>query len=175
MESIDLCGNWTVREAGRDSAIKATVPGCIHTDLLAAKVIPDPFYRDNEKQLMWIGEKDWIYSRTFSVPAGLLGHDLVQLECQGLDTFAQIKVNGKSVGSTDNMFRVWEFPVDHLLEKGQNSIEIRFRSTYPRMKQGQRERNLWLTGVGHHRIDGSNWIRLKNGDTDYFIIPPCGG
>ena len=29
----------------------ATVPGLIHTDLLTHKLIPDPFYRDNENKV----------------------------------------------------------------------------------------------------------------------------
>ena len=57
---LNLSGEWTLRQAGKNESIKATVPGSVHTDLLAAGKIPDPYYRDNEDRLQWIGEEDWI-------------------------------------------------------------------------------------------------------------------
>ena len=60
---LDLNGAWQVAQSGSDEWIAAKVPGCIHTDLLAAGKIPDPFYRDNEKAVQWVGEANWIYNR----------------------------------------------------------------------------------------------------------------
>src|ERR1043165_9400724 len=60
---------WQFREAGKTDWYKATVPGCVHTDLLANKLIDDPFYRDNEKKQQWIDKKDWEYQTTFDVTA----------------------------------------------------------------------------------------------------------
>ena len=60
---IPLDGAWQVAPAGTEEWIPATVPGCIHTDLLAAGKIPDPYYQDNEDRVQWIGEVDWIYTR----------------------------------------------------------------------------------------------------------------
>ena len=67
MKRIDLTGEWTFQELGESTWHKAHVPGCVHTDLMNAGLIPDPYYRDNENDLQWIGETDWIYSRTFDV------------------------------------------------------------------------------------------------------------
>jgi beta-mannosidase len=53
-----LTGEWAFREVGTDSWLPATVPGGAHTDLLAAGVIPDPFVGDNEKRVLWVGERD---------------------------------------------------------------------------------------------------------------------
>ncbi|MBN2713453.1 MAG: hypothetical protein JXR97_13620, partial [Planctomycetes bacterium] len=73
MKTIDLCGSmWKVNQAGKKKSIPAVVPGCVHTDLLAAKEIGDPFYRDNEEKQFWIGESDWVYTREFSVDAETL-------------------------------------------------------------------------------------------------------
>ena len=71
-------------EALRGRPLPATVPGCIHSDLLAADLIPDPFYRDNEHAVMWIGEAEWIYRRTFDVPAQFLDKSRILLRCAGL-------------------------------------------------------------------------------------------
>ncbi|HYG34411.1 MAG TPA: hypothetical protein VEC99_06480, partial [Clostridia bacterium] len=62
-----LNGAWQVSQIGAGDSIPATVPGCIHTDLLAAGKIPDPFYRDNEQAVQWVGEANWVYRRTFEV------------------------------------------------------------------------------------------------------------
>ena len=61
MKLISLNGSWTVQQTSETEQIAATVPGCIHTDLLDAGKIPDPYYRDNELALFWIGETDWTY------------------------------------------------------------------------------------------------------------------
>ena len=107
MQTVTLNGQWQVKQATQadEAWVAATVPGCVHTDLLAAAAIPDPFYRDNEHQVMWIGEVDWVYRRTFTVAADLLQHERVLLQCAGLDTLATLWLNGTSLGQTDNMFR----------------------------------------------------------------------
>jgi beta-mannosidase len=132
---LSLDGDWQFSQAGKDDWMPATVPGGAYTDLLAAGKIPDPFYRDNEKTVQWVGDSDWIYRRTFDVPAEVLNNDRVLLRCEGLDTLAQIKINGTAAGSADNMFRLWEFDVKALLQAGKNSIEVYFSSPAVYMKQ----------------------------------------
>ncbi|HKL20396.1 MAG TPA: hypothetical protein VJ904_01245, partial [Tichowtungia sp.] len=67
MFCLPLNGEWIVRENGRGDVIPATVPGCIHTDLLRQGLIPDPHYRDNEKQVQWVSDRAWDYERTFEI------------------------------------------------------------------------------------------------------------
>jgi beta-mannosidase len=86
---------------------RRTVPGCVHTDLLANKLIDDPFYRDNEKKQQWIDKKDWEYRTTFKVTPQTLAHENVELVFEGLDTYAQVYLNEQLVLSADNMFRTW--------------------------------------------------------------------
>src|SRR6202030_1193351 len=64
----------------------AQVPGVVHTDLLRNGLIPDPFDRDNEFRLQWIGLTDWEYQTVFQADAAMLGHDDVDLVFDGLDT-----------------------------------------------------------------------------------------
>lgn len=172
MKQLDLCGQWQLR-GGRFDEVGATVPGCVHTDLLKAGLIPDPYYRDNEQKLMWIGKTDWEYSRTFRITPDILAEQKVLLRCDGLDTFASIRINGKEVARTDNMFRTWEFDVKGFLNVGENAISILFESTYPYMEQRNRERWLWLTGIGQHRIEGSNWVRKMQCNYGWDWGPMC--
>jgi beta-mannosidase len=155
MESIDLCGSWTLRQAVEKKKHAATVPGCVHMDLLAAGAIKDPFDRDNELRLQWIGEADWVYSRSFNLPADFLTHARVILACEMLDTLATVKVNGRLAGKADNMFRTWEFDAKKLLKLGRNEIEVRFDSTLPYMKKRARSSNKVMKGDPRH------WVRKE--------------
>ena len=65
---------------------------------MTAGKIEDPFYHDNEQKLMWIGESDWVYSRDFSLSDGFLAEKSIVLRFEGLDTLAQIRLNGKVLG-----------------------------------------------------------------------------
>ena len=158
--ALSLNGAWRVAKAGDLLWLPATVPGCIHTDLLAAGKIPDPFHRDNEKELQWIGEADWTYRRRFEVPAEILKHDRVRLHCDGLDTLAVVSVNGQKVGAADNMFRTWEFDVKSLLQPGENVIEIAFASPLPLMKARHAARPLY-EWIGPHETPGRAWVRKE--------------
>ncbi|MFC8619504.1 glycoside hydrolase family 2 protein [Micromonospora purpureochromogenes] len=127
---------WTLRAvpgpqvpdgiAGR--AVPATVPGCVHTDLLAAGLIPDPFVDDNETTMAWIGRTDWVYETTFDRRPG--DDERVDLVCAGLDTVATITLNGVEVGRTENMHRGHRFDVGALLRPGVNTLTVRFDSAY---------------------------------------------
>ena len=106
----------------------ATVPGGIHSDLLDAGQIPDPYYRDNETELFWIGRSDGLYLLDFDVPAAVMKHDRVIMRCEGLDTVATVTLNGATIAKTDNMFRTCEFDVKARLKPCDNRIEILFKS-----------------------------------------------
>ncbi|UCG15091.1 MAG: hypothetical protein JSV19_07310, partial [Phycisphaerales bacterium] len=58
---VQLHGAWRLRQAGTRDWIPATVPGCVHTDLLAAGRIPDPLVGMNELDVLWVDEADWEY------------------------------------------------------------------------------------------------------------------
>ena len=152
---LSLDGDWQVSQAGKNDWIPATVPGGTYTDLLAAGKIPDPFYRDNEKSVQWVGDSDWIYKRTFDVPDDVLNNERVLLRCEGLDTLAQVTINGTTAGQADNMFRLWEFDVKPLLRAGQNSIEILFASpaAYIKSRDTDQAPDKW--------VKGRAWVRKE--------------
>ncbi len=130
---FELDSGWQFREAGSDGEwLPATVPGTVHTDLFAAGKIPDPFYGDNEKDLQWIGEKEWVYTCTFDVDRSLLDHDMVMINFEGLDTYADVTLNGEALLTADNMFRKrTEKQIKPLLKEGPNRLEVRFHPPGP--------------------------------------------
>ena len=125
---MSLNGNWEFAQVGATTWLPAVVPGCIHTDLLQNGEIPEPYYRDNEEHLQWIGECDWVYRRTFHLTADWLAQETITLCCESLDTLAEIEINGQPIGQADNQFRRWEFAVREAVREGENQLVIRFRS-----------------------------------------------
>ncbi|MEU4663401.1 glycoside hydrolase family 2 protein [Micromonospora chalcea] len=136
---------WTLRaEPGpavppeiAGTAVPATVPGCVHTDLLAAGLIPDPYLDDNENRLTWIGRTDWVYETTFGWQPG--DEERVDLVCAGLDTVATVTLNGVEVGRTENQHRSYRFDVRALLRPHGNTLAVRFDSPY-RYAEAHRDR-----------------------------------
>ncbi|QSB13614.1 glycoside hydrolase family 2 protein [Natronosporangium hydrolyticum] len=125
--------------AERTDPVPATVPGCVHTDLLAADLICDPFLDDNERDLAWIGRTDWRYETRFEWPdEERPAPGQVDLVCEGLDTVARIEVNGHQVAATANMHRRYRFPVTSLLRAGENQLGVHFTSAY-QYAEGVRE------------------------------------
>jgi len=111
----------------------AQVPGVVQTDLLNSKLIPDPFDRDNEFRLQWIGLADWEYQTTFQLDAAALAHDHVDLVFDGLDTFADVYLNDQPILHADNMFRRWRIPAKATLKSGSNTLRIVFHSAIEKM------------------------------------------
>ncbi len=125
-QSLD--GDWQFRQASLDKWHPARVPGCVHLDLAAAGIIPDPFTGDNEPRVQWIETADWEYRREFKLTSAALGKSRIELVAEGLDTLATIFLNGQKVAQTDNMFRRWRFDIKALVHAGSNEIVIRFDS-----------------------------------------------
>ncbi len=152
---ISLNGKWNLQKHGSRETIPATVPGCVHIDLLAAKKIDDPFVGDNEDKLRWIYRESWIYSRKFEVDRDYLNSERLLLCCEGLDTVAKIYINGKLIASTDNMFRKWEFDVRGVVQSGKNEIRICFDSPIDYIQDKQKIRKIDYPSAPHQVPSGS--------------------
>jgi beta-mannosidase len=124
-----LHDGWTVASADSSvGPVPAAVPGCVHTDLLAAGRIPDPHLDDNETALRWIGHTDWVYETAFHWEG--TEDPRVDLACAGLDTVATVILNGVELGTTANMHRSYRFAARPHLRAGENRMRIHFRSAY---------------------------------------------
>ena len=124
----DLAGAWQFRQAGTQEWLPASVPGGVHTDLLTLGYIPDPFDGDNEARVQWVAEADWEYQRRFTPQADLLSQSHIELVCDGLDTLAELSLNGEVLGKAENMFRQYRFDLKLLLRAGENQLSIKFAS-----------------------------------------------
>ena len=155
-----LSENWTVREIPPDGlppvshlpTLPAEVPGCIHLDLVKAGVIPDPFVRLHERDVAWVDDRDWVYETTFTVDAPA---PHMFLRFLGLDTIAEIALNGQPLGTTDNMFIPHEFAVGGRIVAGDNHLSVTFRSA---MRVGKERQAAWnASGEDTLSYDWNNW------------------
>ena len=125
-----LHDKWQFRRVGENAWLPATVPGCVHTDLMAVGRIDDPFYRNNARELQWIETEEWEYQTHFQIDEEWLSHELIELEFEGLDTFADVYVNEKHVLTANNMFHAWPVEIQDYVKPGDNSLRIHFFSPY---------------------------------------------
>ena len=120
-----LTEGWILRHPnGTGDALPASVPGCVHTDLLAAGLIPDPFLGRNETEVAWVGRREWTYETELTAGAG--PHEQTDLVFDGLDTVAEILLDGRPLGRTRNMHRSYRFDVTGLSGR----LTVRFASAY---------------------------------------------
>ncbi|MEV6923811.1 glycoside hydrolase family 2 TIM barrel-domain containing protein [Dactylosporangium sp. NPDC051485] len=141
----DLGGTWEltwsggpagVPDAVRDAVVPAQVPGEVHTALLAAGLIADPDAGRGEEGQLWVGRSRWTYRRHVHwSPAPGARTDLV---CDGLDTFAEVYVNGQPVGTGKDQHLVYRWKVDDALRPGGNVIEVRFASAWDAAHEHER-------------------------------------
>ncbi len=128
MAILRLQNEWKFREENSEQWFPAEVPGCVHTDLLRNALIPDPFYRDNEKKLQWIEEKNWEYESRFYLTRDQFEQKNIDLIFKGLDTFADVYLNGRRILGANNMFREWRVQAKSFLHEGTNHLRVLFRS-----------------------------------------------
>ena len=124
MKRIRINSAWVLTGDRIEGELSATVPGCVHADLRRAGLIPDPYYRDNNRSLGWIEQGNYTYRTTFTAAADAGA----RLCFEGLDTYADIYLNGRHIGESHNMFVPHAYPVGDVLREGENLLEVRFRS-----------------------------------------------
>ena len=131
---VYLDQGWEFRQRGAQPGavaaewLSAQVPGDVHLDLLRHRLIPDPFYRDNEARLQWISQAGWEYRTTVVATPELLQHRKIELVFEGLDAFCEVYLNDHLVLTADNMFRIWRVEAKPWLRTGANQILIVFPS-----------------------------------------------
>ena len=123
---LSLSGNWILKGNGYEIAGK--VPGDVTDDLIRAGIVGDPYYGYNFKDLMWIVCSDWTYEKTFvldEIPQGE-----VRLRFEGVDTYSEITLNGVTIGTTQNMHRIYDFVVSNVLKVGENVLSVKLLNVY---------------------------------------------
>ena len=123
-----LHDHWTFQQEGTLESIPAQVPGTVHLDLFRQGIIDDPFWEDNERKQGWIEEENWLYRTVFDLSEEEWSFSNIELVMEGLDTYAEVRLNDSLILTANNMFRSWTVEVKKLLKRQDNVLEIRFLS-----------------------------------------------
>ncbi|MCI5868476.1 MAG: glycoside hydrolase family 2 protein [Dorea sp.] len=159
MRQLTLNGNWDMNQRGEEMTYQAQIPGSVLSTLLASRAIPDPYDRMNEYPTRELFRKDYIFQREFEVEKELLEEEKVELVCEGLDTLAEIYVNGEKIGYADNMHRTWRIPVKEVLCPGTNQIRMEFLSVLNYMDEYQYEEKKEVQYVACGAMKGNHLVR----------------
>lgn len=147
-----LHDDWTFGEARLQNRYPARVPGIVHTDLLRQGLIDDPYIGLNERKVQWVDKEDWIYETTFQVSDDILANDFIVLCFDGLDTYADVFLNGTKILEADNMFRRWHVNVKSLLKSGNRTVEG--------YAQGENELRIYFHSP--IKVDMPKWEKCPN-------------
>ncbi len=120
--------DWFFNKQGTKEWYPAQVPGYIHTDLFQNGLIPDPFYRLNEREVQWIENENWNYRTCFDLPEEFTAKQKIEIVFEGLDTYAEVRLNDSLLLFADNMFRSWKADITGLIREKDNHLNILFHS-----------------------------------------------
>ncbi|MET0439363.1 MAG: glycoside hydrolase family 2 protein [Devosia sp.] len=123
--ALDLSGPYGLTAPSRNITTAITLPGDVHGALLATDLIPDPYFGENEKVVMWVGETEWHVERRFDASAADIDGYLT-LTLSEVDCIATILLNGEVVARTDNSFVRNDIDVTGKVHQGENSLRIEF-------------------------------------------------
>ena len=128
MKNISLHGLWSLQRTSTSDLYKMEIPGDTISALIAEQVIEDPYLGCNELDVQWIGKEEWKIERTISLDSDLINNNTLYLQLESIDTIADIYCNGVQIGSCENMFTSYRFPLHAAAKEGVNTITILFHS-----------------------------------------------
>lgn len=156
---LDLNGSWNVYSADKKFDFQGQVPGSFFLELEKSGYWPggDVFYRENNRQCDEISNQDFVYEKTFSVSKEFLSSgNRFYLSAEGLDTLAEIVLNGNLAAETKNMHIHYMIDITDMLQENENTLFITFRNTTEEADKLDEARHIWST---NKTIPGSNQIR----------------
>lgn len=175
MQKQSLSGVWELIDSEGTFRAAGHLPGCNFLDMLENGIIEDPFWGQNEKEMLEYVKKNYEYLRSFDLAPGMLANDKVELVMTGLDTLTEIQLNGRVIANTDNVHRTYRFSVKELLQEKDNHIRIRFFSPLPYLEDKNREDNLKIhTGMGIEGISHIRKVQCHFGWDWGPVLPPVG-
>ena len=134
---------WTMRRAGEQEWLPASVPGSVYGDLLSNGRMEDPFWKDNEDKALSLMEYDYEYVTQFDCPEEIRESDRVLLHFDGLDTIADVYLNGEHLGNAYSMHRIWEYDVKEKVRPAGNELRVVLHSPTKFIRQPSRNAVPW--------------------------------
>ncbi|MBY8984042.1 MAG: glycoside hydrolase family 2 protein [Candidatus Lokiarchaeota archaeon] len=158
VEKISLDGTWKIKNLEKSIEIEGQVPGTVFEALLENEIIADPFYGVNEHEMKWVYESNWVYEIEFNVDPSFLEHKNFLLRFHGLDTIAEVTLNGEVIGFPNNMFVRYDYEVKSNLRQTSNRLVVNFKSPTAKSRE-EIERNKVKLNTGYPAIPGVPYLR----------------
>ena len=155
--TLNLAGRWTLDFDGKPVPI--TLPGDVHSALLAAGLIPDPYFAENEDAVRWVMEREWTLAKQFELSEQQLAQ-LGYLELERVDTLCDVVLNGVKIGRCDNAFRRWRFQLGQAAVAGTNQIELRFDNPVAAAKALNQDQDFFVPWHWNVDLPHANLIRM---------------
>jgi beta-mannosidase len=148
---------WNLKSKSNEIITEVEVPGTVFEALVDNELIDDPFYGENEHIAKDIFNCDWEFETQFDLKDELLSYKHLILDFRGIDTFAEVELNGIRLGTTENMFQKYDFDIKNVARKRNNTLRVSIRSPVQIAKElvGQYGVQLKTT----HSIPGVPYIR----------------
>ena len=134
MDKMILDKNWRMKIVGEnvydipEDWIDMRIPGSVYGNLLEKGLMPDPYDRMNELEALRLMENNFCFQTTITIDKEQLQSDFLLLRFDGIDTLAEVYLNDRLLGQTDNMHRVWEFDIEEIAKVGENTLRVEFAS-----------------------------------------------
>lgn len=122
---VNLNEHWQLADANHRYSVPIAVPGDVHSALIDAGRLEDPYFRDNEFAVDWVNQTAWTMVRELTLDAAATDQHLV-LELDQIDGIGKIYINDELVGETQSQFIQYRFDVSQYLEAGVNNLRIEF-------------------------------------------------
>lgn len=150
---LNLNNGWQFTQTGKNEWHDAKIPGSVQGNLIRHGVLPDPFYGTNEEKVQWVEDENWDFKKTFSLTAQQLQHDDAMLFFEGLDTHADVFLNGAKILHAQNMFIGYNISVKKLLREGKNNLYIRFYSPIQHLMPARETSGFEYPADNDHRTE----------------------
>lgn len=172
-----LNGTWMMQQVTHRTKmqfepVRGEIPGSVVSFLLENGRIEGPYDQDNERKTLPLFEEDYTFSRKFDIDSTDMEREHQILRFDGVDTLAEIFLNGIRIGETFNMHRYYEFDVRGILREKDNRLEVRIKSPLKFIREKDAQYHLGgsyeaMRGFPHlrkaHCMFGWDWgIRLPD-------------
>ena len=122
---LSLAGAYALTSPTYKGRRGIALPGDVHTALLEAGAIPDPYFGNNEKAVMWVNQTAWTMEKKFEAAAADVAGFLT-LTLEGVDCIATIRLNGEVIAETQNSFIRYDIDVTGKVREGENTLRLDF-------------------------------------------------
>ena len=134
--------DWKYRDIQEKEWHDANVPGTLFMDMIREGRIQNPFYRFQEREFQELAQKDYEYELRFAVQEDVFFREKQFLVFEGIDTIADICLNGVEIAQTENMHRTYRLPVKGILQEGENLLHITLHSPVRYIEEQHRKHPL---------------------------------